>query len=487
MVEMVNDKPNVLFIMTDQHRADLMTCAGRDLVPTPSIDKIAERGVRFSNTYCPYPVCLASRMSMLTGLYAHNTAAINNNDRLDWRFRTMPNHFAENGYLTGLIGKMHFNDAHNRGFEYYMSCNDWLMYLGPKAQLYANEVANNPLAQVFFDYPADNGCGFPDIEDVWDGPTPWAGHVKKLSYDNLTSRMEPEDHMDSFIARESIKFLKQYKDQPFFLLTSFMKPHTPFWPPKGWAELYPPQDLELPEWGDLSGYPPHISYRMPLTRDRKKHLKAHSAGYRGNLAFVDSCIGQVYHALEELGLLDNTIVVYTSDHGEMDGDHGMFQKFCLFEPSIKVPLIISYPKSLPVNKVSEALIEQIGLYPTLCDLVGIEQPKSVTNYPIPNAPEKMDGISFADLIQDPTKEGPSEVYAEYALRSNLNMYMIRAKRYKYVHNHTSTHELYDIQEDPNENHNLINEMGLQGIVRELRDKLYKWYDPEQNPFRGTER
>jgi arylsulfatase A-like enzyme len=144
------DKPNVLFIMTDQHRADLMSCAGRDLVPTPNIDRIASRGVRFNNAYCPYPVCVASRMALLTGLYAHSTGAITNRNQLDWRYRTIAHHFAENGYLTALIGKMHFVDAHNHGFDYYMSINDWLMYLGPKVQHYANEIANHPLAPHFF-------------------------------------------------------------------------------------------------------------------------------------------------------------------------------------------------------------------------------------------------------------------------------------------------------------------------------------------------
>jgi len=158
-----SDKPNVLVIMTDQHRADLMTCAGRDLVPTPNIDLIASRGVRFTNAYCPYPVCVASRMALLTGLYAHSTGAITNRDRLDWRYRTIANHFAENGYLTGLIGKMHFVDAHNHGFEYYMSINDWLMYLGPKVQHYANEIANHPLGPHFFKTVDDGGAGLPDI------------------------------------------------------------------------------------------------------------------------------------------------------------------------------------------------------------------------------------------------------------------------------------------------------------------------------------
>ncbi len=169
-----SDKPNILFIMTDQHRADLMTCAGRDLVPTPNIDRIASRGVRFTNAYCPYPVCVASRMALLTGLYAHSTGAITNTNQLDWRYRTMAHHFAENGYLTALIGKMHFGDAHNHGFEYHMSINDWLMYLGPKVQHYANEIANHPLGPNFFKTVNDGGAGLPDIDGLWPKGSPKA-------------------------------------------------------------------------------------------------------------------------------------------------------------------------------------------------------------------------------------------------------------------------------------------------------------------------
>jgi choline-sulfatase len=256
------NKPNVLLIMTDQHRADLMTCAGRELVPTPNIDRIAARGIRFNNAYCPYPVCVASRMAMLTGLYSHSTGAITNRDKLDWRYRTMPNHFAENGYLTGLIGKMHFCDAHNHGFEYYMSINDWLMYLGPKVQHYANEIANHPLGPHFFNTVDDGGAGLPDVDGLWPKGSPWVGNVENWNFDSMASPLEAQDHLDSFIARESGKFITRYREQPFFLVTSFMKPHSPFYPPREWADKYPVDKMTLPDVGDISGYPKHIQRRI---------------------------------------------------------------------------------------------------------------------------------------------------------------------------------------------------------------------------------
>jgi choline-sulfatase len=480
------DRPNVLIIMTDQHRADLMTCLGNDLVPTPNIDRIAARGVRFDNTYCPYPVCVASRMAMLTGLYSHTTGSITNRDQLDWRYRTMAHHFGDNGYLSGLVGKMHFNSAYKHGFEFYMSINDWLLYLGPKVQHYANEIASHPHNTYFTRTVDDSGAGFPDIETLWDGePNNWVGNVTRSDFKTMASELDTGDHLDSFIARESVKFMKENRDHPFFLITSFMKPHTPFFPPKEWADKYPVDEMDLRPVNDPASYPEHIRRRIEGYKNRDLRLmKAGRAGYLGNLAFADSCVGQVYDALEELGLIDNTIVVYTSDHGEMDGTHGMWQKFCLFEPSVKVPFVVSWPGNLAEGEVSDALTELAGLYPTLSDLCGLEKPESTTIVNMDGAPESMDAESFADIVRDPGLEGADAAFSEYNLRSEIPSYMIREKQYKYVFNHGGTHELYDLESDPGENVNLIGNPDLRSVADGLRDKLFAWYDPESNSFRA---
>ena len=446
-----------------------MTCAGRDLVPTPNIDRIASRGVRFTNAYCPYPVCVASRMALLTGLYAHSTGAITNKNQLDWRYRTMANHIAENGYLTALTGKMHFGDAHNHGFEYYMSINDWLMYLGPKVQHYANEIANHPLGPKFFDTVNDGGAGLPDIDGLWPKGSPWVGNVERWNFDSMASQLEPEDHLDMFLARQAAKLITRYRRQPFFLVVSFMKPHSPFYPPRQWAEKYPVGKMKLPDVGDISKYPRHIQRRIQNTKKLgEKRQRAHRAGYLGNLAFVDTCIGYVYNALEKEGLTDNTIVVYTSDHGEMDGDHGLYQKFCLFEPAVRVPLIVSYPNHLGQNKVTGALTEYFGLYPTLA-----------------GAPARMDAASFADVLRNPDMKGPDAAFSEFNLRSRTCEYMIRTRRYKYIFNHGSIHELYDHEADPGEFVNRINDPALKKVRDELCEQLFAWYNPEKNPYRPT--
>ena len=192
-------------------------------------------------------------------------------------------------------------------------------------------------------------------------------------------------------------------------------------------------------------------------------LRAHRAGYLGNLAYVDTCVGEVYRALERLGLLENTIVVYTADHGEMDGDHGLYQKFCLFDPSVGVPLIVSYPGKLPEGKVSHELVEYFGIYPTLAELSGT------------GAPRGIEAKSFAELAHDPAKKGPEAIFSEFNLKAPTDCYMVRTQRYKYIFNRGDIAELYDLEADPQEYVNRAADTSLAKVRGELHDRLMAWH------------
>jgi choline-sulfatase len=463
-------RPNVLILMSDQHRPDLMTCAGRDMVPTPEIDRIAARGVRFSRSWCSYPVCVGSRMSFLSGLYAHHHGATSNEETLDWRTKTVAHHFREHGYVTGLIGKMHLNYPHLHGFDYHLGFNDWLMYLGPKTQLYANDIASHPHGPNFFKTVLDHGSGFPELPYLWAKGSPWAGKVKHN--DNVASDLEPDDHIDAFVARESIRFLRQFRDHPFFLVAGFLKPHPPYHPPREYAERFPVEKMAIPPIGDISKYPKQVQRRVAAhTALGQQRLLAGRSGYMGNLAFLDVCVGQVYRALEQLRLADNTIVIYTSDHGDMDGDHGLWQKFVLYEPSVGVPLIVSYPKAVPQGKVSDALVEFMGIYPTVAELAGLPRPESI------------DAASFAPLARNPGRAGPPAIYSEWALASASPQYSVRTPRYKYIHTDGDIDELYDLEADPSENVNRAGDAGMKKARDEMRNRLFAWYDPARNPYK----
>jgi choline-sulfatase len=462
-------KPNVLIIMTDQHRRNYMGAAGSSIVPTPNIDRLAARGVRFTNTICPYPVCAASRASLLTGLHAHTTGVINNTDLLNWKTPTVAHHFANRGYHTGLIGKMHFNDGHTHGFQYFLGFNDWFMYLGPKVQYYADAIANHPLGDAFFKTVNDDGSGLPELPSVWGEKRPWAGHVKRIG---LASELDPQDSFDAFVARESCRFLERCGQERFFLVASFLRPHPPLHPPADWAAKYPVEKMELRSVGEIAQYPKWIQRNIARYQGLgAERLKQHRAGYLGNLAYVDTCIGELYKTLVRLGLDQDTIVIYTADHGEMDGDHGLYQKFCFFEPSVGVPLIVSQPGTIPENKVCDALVEYFGIYPSLAELTGAP------------APSGIEAQSFANLVRDPGARGPEAIFSEYNLRSPYDCYMIRDRRHKYIYNHDDISELYDLEADPGENHNLAGQPGVAQVQKRLHEQLIAWYDPATNPYR----
>ena len=186
---------------------------------------------------------------------------------------------------------------------------------------------------------------------------------------------------------------------------------------------------------------------------------------------MDSCVGKVSDTLDSLSLWDNTIVVYTSDHGEMDGDHGLYQKFCLFDPSVKVPLIVCYKDKIPKGVVADALTEQIGLYPTLLDLADLPKPTNTFIIPSEDKPEKMDGKSFANIAINPTFSGPDSVYSENNLKGTPQQFMIRTKQYKFIQNIGCMDELYDILNDSGEKINLINNSAYNDVIKNMRDLL----------------
>lgn len=194
-------KPNVLILMSDQHKRSCMGAYGDSVAKTPNLDHLASQSVRFTNAYCTNPVCTPSRASIMTGLYSHHHEAQDNSSPFSPEHRTIAHHFDAAGYMTGLIGKMHWVDGQSHGFEYRLEFNDWFQYLGPKVQLYVDELSRS-----------NSGSGLPEVEDLWhDIGNPWQGHThlddrKGPVAVGRTSLLEENDHFDEFVARESVKF-----------------------------------------------------------------------------------------------------------------------------------------------------------------------------------------------------------------------------------------------------------------------------------------
>ncbi|HJZ94864.1 MAG TPA: sulfatase-like hydrolase/transferase, partial [Candidatus Solibacter sp.] len=328
---------NVLLLMSDQHRRDCFGIEGKGPARTPNLDNLARSGMRFGSAYCSNPVCTPSRASLLTGLYTHNHQAWSNTTPWPFEHKTMAHYFGSAGYMTALIGKMHFVDAQTHGFDYHLDFNDWYQYLGPKTKLYADELSR-----------ANSGSGMPQIDDLWrDQGDPWKDARTLDAREGSVavgrvSEIPEADHFESFVARETIRFLRTHgKRQPFFAICSVLKPHDPFMPAPRFAAMFREEHMKLPAtWGkvDLARAPQDVRNAIeqggatPELHDPAQ-ARRRTALYYASVAQMDDALGQVLTALRDLDLEKDTIVVYTADHGELLGDHGLWHKFQFYEGS----------------------------------------------------------------------------------------------------------------------------------------------------------
>ncbi|HXE12978.1 MAG TPA: sulfatase-like hydrolase/transferase [Bryobacteraceae bacterium] len=460
---------NVLLLMADQHRPEALGIRGGTVAKTPNLDRLARSGVRFEHSYCADPVCTPSRACLMTGLYVHNNKTYDNATPWPFEHKTMADYFGRAGYMTALVGKMHFVDAQTHGFNYKLDFNDWYQYLGPKTRLRAEEII----------YP-NSGSGLPQIDDLWrDYGDPWTGFINMDQREGYVSpgrvsALAEQDHFESFVARESIRFLRNFgKKEPFFLVSSFLKPHDPFMPTRRFADMFRAEEMKLPPTlgkVDLSTIPKfireRIEYNAPIPElHNPEHAKRLIALYYANLAQMDYCAGQVLDELKELGLEEDTIVLYTSDHGGMLGMHGLWQKSVFYEPSVGVPLLFRVPGLTPPNSRCETPVSLVQLLPTLTELCDIPIPAGI------------DGASFATNLREPDRTEDTTVFAEHGLASKQPGYMIRHGNYKYCYYPNDMPELYDLRTDPDEMKNLALSPAHKGKVNEMQQKLFSWHRP----------
>lgn len=460
---------NVLLLMSDQHAPFALGVNGDSVAHTPNLDALAHSAVRFDSAYCTNPVCLPSRASLLTGLYTHHNGCYSNDTPWPYDHKTLAHYFHAAGYITSLIGKMHFDDGQTHGFDYHLDFNEWFQYLGPKTKIWADELG----------FP-NSGAGQPQIPELWGKQDPWAGariDDDREGYVALgrISHLAEEDHFESFVARETIRFLKTYgKKYPFLLISSFLKPHDPFMPAGRFAGMYNPARMKVPEtWGkvDLSSVPRVIrrAIEWPSATPELRNpeaVKIRIAMYYAQLAQTDDCIGRVLRTLRELDLEDDTIILYTADHGEMLGRHGLWNKFVFYEPSVGLPLICRVPGLTPEGVQCKTPVSLVQMVATLTELCGLPTPPG------------LDGGSFTPSLRQPRQTLDTTVFAEFALGSPEPRFMIRRGDYKYCYYVHDMPELYDLRTDPQEMKNLALLPAYKGRVKEMQQRLFAWYRPE---------
>ena len=441
-------KPNILLIMTDQHNSQIAGFAGNEYVDTGNLDKLASQSIQFDTAICTSPVCTPSRMSILSGKDIHNCGAWNNHWVLFPEHITWPKYFANNGYRTCLVGKMHF---------------------GGKDQMHGFQV--RPYGDLW------HGLGHqPEPMELFPG---YAGPESAGPTEIPESLLS-----DVVITRETTSFLLEHNskesDTPWFVCASYTRPHSPYTSPERYVRKY--QD-KVP----VPNAPAHYKDNLePYARQNfddfnneqitQEQTKKAVEGYYACVDFVDDCIGELLDSLEKQGLLENTIVIYTSDHGDMVGQHGLWGKAVYYEEAISVPLLI---KTVDIKKHKKITtpVSLMDLFPTCCDLAGIP------------VPEGLDGVSFANIINSPDNfEAPREfvtsAYYKYAIKvkhlrtkydeneTHQAMRLCRSENWKYVEIEGGQPLLFDMLNDKGENVNVAQNPECADICKKMRAQVF---------------
>lgn len=435
-------KTNVLFLICDDLNCDIGSY-GHPQVKTPNIDRLAARGVRFDNAHCQYALCGPSRASFLTGLYPDQTLIHRNAIYLREHLpnvTSLPQLFKENGYFSTRIGKLyHYNVPRHIGTSGHDDPYSWNYTINPRGR----DVEDEDI--IFSLIPGNFG-----------GTLSW-----------LAADGTDEEQTDGMIAAAAVAELQRYKkeERPFFLAVGLFRPHTPYVAPKKYFDLYPLEDIVVPTvpegYEETLPAPALNSIRGKKNQVDLEDRLAREAiqSYYASITFADAQIGKVLDALEATGLDQNTVVVFTSDHGYHMGEHGHWQKTTLFENATRVPLIIAAPETRAAGQVSASPTEMLDIFPTLAELCDLP------------APSVLSGVSLVPVLDDASATPRDSALSQYA-----NGYSLRTERYRYTEwgeKGAEGIELYDREKDPEEMINLAHGKPDEELVKRLAAQLHR--------------
>jgi choline-sulfatase len=440
---------NVLLILSDQHRKSVTGCYGDPLVSTPHIDRLAADGTRLANAFCQSPLCSPSRASLLTGTHPHTCKGHQSKPPPQPPVAGLPTIatlLAEAGYATGCIGKLHVkgaNDRYDLGFAHRE-----LDYYKDRFRDYI-EIAGRDAVNRYVP-------GALDDEDA-----PARDHYNRR---NVPVDLDESLMYDALVVERCVGFLEEHRHDRFFLWAGLEKPHPAWYAPAESHAMYDPAEMPLPPTRreDADIIPTWNKVADRYTDDEMRHS---IAAYYANVSYMDSKVGELVAAVDGLGLADSTLVIYTTDHGELLFDHGLTQKHCFYEGAVAVPLIFRLPGLVPAARVREPIVSLVDLLPTILELVGLDVPGHV------------EGRSLADVISGDDPRGAGAATSEYC-RPDVSKRMIRTERWKYVEGDGSGPKLFDLAEDPLETANLADDPAVRGVREDLRRRvLAHWERP----------
>jgi arylsulfatase len=468
-------RPNVLLLMSDQHRADIMGCAGDPVVRTSHMDRLAAGGIRFENAYCQGPLCMPARVSMLTERYVRDHGVDQNRWDAPAGLPTFVRCLAAAGYHTSCIGKMHLW-VHGRGVAAQTGLRDvrqridqMRAYGFNEAFETAGKLATVNLASEYSDHLVERGLYQTYREWVAarrHKPQVIKGEpVESLPpWTTASNPVSGEDYIDTWVGDRVVRWIEGYDRQdPFFLWVGFPGPHNPWDAPGEFVDLYRNRNMPMP--GSLNR--PVLTADGPFRAFLDYFVNVYSDSpnlsddviaevrryYYGNVTLIDDAIGRILAALDRRGLLEDTWVIYTSDHGEMMGEHRMLSKMVPYEPAVKVPLILTPPGGSDARLV-HGLVEHLDVAATIRDIAG------AGGHPT------FEGRSLIDWTT-----GDSGLSRQAVFSENFGFGMVRTPSHKlvFVEDSHEPVQLFDLDDDPHEDTNLL----LRGNSPHLTDRLMK--------------
>ena len=480
-------RPNLLFIYTDEQAAGTMAAYGNDLIDTPNLNRLADESLVFQNAYVTQPVCTPSRSSILTGLYPHTNGCVRNNVPLAEEIECLPELSDFSDYRTAHIGKWHLGDEifPQHGFDEWVSIDDaYRRYYSAGRDRHENSD--------YWHWLVDQGYE----------PAESADDYLEFSR-NFTARLPEEHSRAAFVAGRTAQFLRDTGEEPFICYVNFFEPHMPFFGPRD--DQYDPAEIPLPDNFDEVPGPDaplklrllHAHYRHAGTSGLPLETEADwrrlIANYWGLCSQVDTYVGEILAALEAHGQAENTIVVYSSDHGDMMGSHQLVAKTVMYEESVRVPLLLRVPWFEIAGNRIEAPVSQVDLVPTLLDLLGRPVPshlqgeswrpdlRHLDSFPEHDVIIEWNGADGGLLRQD-SRTLPHHLEAmttyEEAFRaaSARVRTIITPTGWKFNCSPIGEHELYNLQEDPGEGTNLIDDPSVHELVADLYERLLQWQE-----------
>ncbi|MBZ8135033.1 choline-sulfatase [Afifella sp. IM 167] len=446
----MNDRLNILFVQVDQLMAESLRAYGDKICHAPNLDRLAARGAVFERAYCNFPLCAPSRFSMATGQLCSSIGAYDNAADMRASVPTYAHYLRRAGYKTALSGKMHFIGPDQfHGFErrltpdVYPADYSWV----PRESGLSKRETNDTRAVT--------------VSGV-------AGRTVQMDYDDRVT-FEAQQYFYE-VARD------EEDDRPFFLQVSWTHPHDPYLCRPEYWELYEDAEIPMPRTAALDPEEQDAhslrlleSFALLGVEFAAEDIRRARRAYYGSISYIDDKLGQLLFALEEAGLAENTAIVFTSDHGEMLGERGMWFKKHFFEPSVRVPLLIAAPGKSP--KRVNGLASLVDLLPTF---MGLAEGAGWTS-PV----EPLDGIDLTPYLDDAQLSQDRAVYAEYLAEATpAPILMIRQGRFKYLHSEVDPPLLFEIEADPDERRNLAADPEYAEVVNRFAGQARQKWDSQ---------